>query len=81
MRSHRRGVAVAVGAVAGLVCVTLIGVGIWYAATGFRAAIGKGVGQAIGEASASGAANALSADRTAKTHHIRDGALTLGLHQ
>ena len=79
VKSHRRGVAVAVGAVAGLVCVALIGVGIWYVANGFVTGVGKGIGQAISEASVSGAANALSADKIAKTHHIRDGALTIGI--
>lgn len=73
----RRGVTVA--AVAGLVCVALIGVGVWYVTNGFFTAVGKGVGQALVEASESGAANALSADKTARTHGIRDGALTLSL--
>lgn len=79
VKSHRRGVAVAVGVVAGLMCVTLIGAGIWHVATGFGAAIGKGIDQAVGEMSVSGAASALSADRTAKAHHLQDGALTLAL--
>ncbi|MGD0394753.1 MAG: hypothetical protein ABSC41_19180 [Acidimicrobiales bacterium] len=43
-------------------------------------AVGTGIGEAASEAATEGAAAfALSADETAKAHHIRDGALTLSL--
>lgn len=77
VKGHRRGLAI--GAVAGLVCVALIGVGIWHVANRLRTAAGKEIGQAIVELVESGAAQALSADKAAESHHIQDGSLTLGL--
>ncbi len=75
-KGHRLAMAIAVGVV--VFCIALTGIVI----SGFLIvnAVGRGIGEAVSEAATEGAATfALSADETAKAHHIWDGALTLSL--
>jgi hypothetical protein len=76
-RGH--GQAIVVGVVVSSVFIALIGVGIVTLVNTLRSGLGQAVGQAVGGAIEGAAAQASSADDTAKAHHIPDGALTLSL--